>query len=206
MRRTLRATIRGITYVIASLLVRFRAENVPDLAHLGPVVLAPNHCSYLDPVVLQMSTRVHLNFLMTETIFRIRWIRWFFELWGAIPLPEQGSAAGAMKRALRVMRSGRPVVIYPEGRISDDGFLNEGRGGVVTLLMRARVPVIPVAILGTFGRLPRGARFIRPGPVTVRFGHPMAPPGRDDDEDAYLERLMREIHLLGVPQRPESVA
>jgi 1-acyl-sn-glycerol-3-phosphate acyltransferase len=180
-----------------------RVENVPDLERRGPVILAPNHSSFLDPVVLQLVSPVHLNFLMTEVFYRVRWQAWLYRLWGAIPIPEEGSAAGALKRALGVIRSGDPVVIFPEGRISPDGYLQEGRGGVVTLISRARVPVIPVAILGTHRVLPRSARLPRPGRIVVRFGEPIVPEAipRGRRAAEYLERIMDALAELGAPRR-----
>ena len=75
--------------------------------------------------------------------------------------------------------------------------------GVVALMMRARVPVIPVAILGTYRLLPRHANFFRAARVTVRFGQPIAPPGEALARDGvreYAQRIMDAIHALGAPR------
>lgn len=203
LRDVLRRVVQGLIYPPLTLGVALRVENLPDLARRGPVILAPNHCSFLDPIVLQLVSPVHLNYLMTEIFYRVRWQAWLYRLWGAIPVPEGGSAAGALKRALRVIRSGDPVVIFPEGRISPDGYLQDGRGGVVTLISRSRVPVIPVAILGTHRVLPRSARFPRAGRVVVRFGEPIVPDAASAGTRPaeYLERIMSALVELGVPRR-----
>lgn len=185
--------------------LRIRVENRPDLARFGPVVLAPNHVSFLDPPVMQWAAgRVHLTFLMTEVIYRIRAVRWLFQLWGAIPVPKEGSAAAALKGGLAAIRAGRPVVIFPEGGIQDDGLVGEGKGGVVTLIARGQVPVIPVAIIGTHDALPRSRATLRPARIIVRFGEPMDPPHRPkrDEIDAFAEKLMQAIAALGLERRP----
>jgi 1-acyl-sn-glycerol-3-phosphate acyltransferase len=183
-----------------------RVENRPPLESMGPVILAPNHASFIDPPVLQRACGTHVTFLMTETIYRARWFSWLFRIWGTIPVPENGSAAGAIKAALRAIRDGRQVVIFPEGRVSDDGCLGEGRGGVAVLLAKARVPVIPVAILGTYEVLPRHGRRLRRHPVVVRFGDPI-PPVEDLDRDqvpAFAAKVMDAIAALGAPRREAS--
>ncbi len=184
--------------------VRLRVENPPDLAALGPIILAPNHVSYLDPPVLQAAVRHHLTFMMTELIYRHRLARWFFRLWEAIPVPDGRNAKGAIKGALEALERSRPLVIFPEGRISSDGQLNEGRGGVVMLVLKAGVPVIPVSILGTFEILPRHRRWPRRGIVTVRFGAPMSPPAHPEavDPKAFAAEIMERIADLGAPRRP----
>jgi 1-acyl-sn-glycerol-3-phosphate acyltransferase len=187
---------------------RIEVENRPDFKSLGPVVLAPNHTSYLDPPVLQHACRDHVTFLMTEAIYRLAPVRWFFKAWGAIPVPEGGVAARALKDALEAIRSGRIVAIFPEGHISRDGFMNRGRGGVATLIARGQVPVIPVAILGTYDALPRHRKWPRRAHVLVRFGEPMASPGRLPKEGVqeFADQIMDAIAQLGAQKRPAGKA
>jgi 1-acyl-sn-glycerol-3-phosphate acyltransferase len=176
-------------------------ENPPDWKRVDGVIFAPNHNSYLDPIVFQSAVPRPVRFMMTETIYRIRGIRWFFDLWDTIPVPDgEAVKASAIKEALRTVRSGHPLVIFPEGGISRDGLLQPGQPGVAALMSRARVPVIPVAILGTYEVLPFHANFPRAGRVTVRFGEPIAAPADDLDREgqrAHAQRIMDAIHALG---------
>jgi 1-acyl-sn-glycerol-3-phosphate acyltransferase len=176
----------------------------PDWKKLGGVILAPNHCSYLDPVMLQAAIPKHIRFMMTEGIYNIRSMKWFFDLFETIPVPDGDAVkVGAMKEALRAVRGGATLGIFPEGGISRNGLLQPGQPGVVALMMRARVPVIPVAILGTYRLLPRHANFFRAARVTVRFGQPLDPPPEElarDGVRAYAQRIMDAIHALGAPR------
>jgi 1-acyl-sn-glycerol-3-phosphate acyltransferase len=202
LRGLLQRLLRFTATLLLRLFVRLSVEGAPDFARCGPVLLAPNHCSFIDPPILQLAVRHHLTFLMTATVYRFRLLRWFFRLWGAIPVPDSGAAATALRQAENAIARGRPVVIFPEGRISDDGCLNEGRGGVAMLMMRAQVPVIPVAIIGTFHVLPRGRRWPRKGRVTVRFGAPIEPPrGGGIEPRVFAREVMARIAQLGVPVR-----
>lgn len=179
-------------------------ENAPDWKKVGGVIFAPNHNSYLDPIVFQAAVPRPVRFMMTETIYRIRAFRWLFDLWDTIPVPDGDAVkVSAMKEALRVVRGGHPLVIFPEGGISRSGRLQPGQPGVANLMSRARVPVIPVAILGTFEVLPFHANFPRMGRVKVRFGQPIPAPSEDLDRDAqraFAAQIMDAIHALGAPR------
>ncbi len=185
---------------------RVHVENEPDWDATGVVILAPNHCSFADPVILQRASGRHLTFLMTQSVHRIWWMRWFFKLWSAIPVPDAGSSSEALKRALAALEAGRSVAIFPEGRISDDGCLHRGRGGVAFLARKAGISVIPVALLGSFTFLPRSARWPRRSTLTVRYGAPLAPPTADMENDDYAARIMEAIAALGAPQRDTATS
>jgi 1-acyl-sn-glycerol-3-phosphate acyltransferase len=212
MRDRLIALGRKITrWVITSyfrVFYGFRVENQPDWRSASPVVFAPNHVSYTDPLFMQAAWPPHLTFLMTETIYRLKAIHWFFKFWGAIPVPDgEAVKATSIKEALKAIRAGRPVVIFPEGRISEDGMLNEGNPGVAALMARARVPVIPVAILGSYDVLPKRANFPRIAPVVVRFGPAIPPPEGELDRDGlrrFAAQVMEAIAALGAPTRPAA--
>lgn len=167
-----------------------RADNVPRVD--GPCILAPNHVSYLDPIVVQLTFPRHITFLMAGHIFRYRWLRWFYSFWGAIPLDEGRVVAGAMKSALGAARSGHVVGIFPEGRISESGVLQDGREGVATLMQRARVPVVPVAILGTYQVLPKHARFPRRGRLRVAYGEPITLETVEGEDRKAAARRLRD--------------
>lgn len=188
-----------------------RIEGLPaDWRTYGPVVFAPNHVSFTDPLFMQSAWPRHLTFLMTESIYRLKALNWFFRFWGAIPVPDGDAVkASSIKDALKAIRAGRQVVIFPEGRISSDGALNVGSPGVAALMARARVPVIPVAILGSYDVLPNRANFPRIARVTVRLGRPIPPPEGDLDREGlrrFAEGVMDAIAALGAPRRPAEAA
>jgi 1-acyl-sn-glycerol-3-phosphate acyltransferase len=179
-------------------------ENAPDWKTVGGVIFAPNHNSFIDPIVFQTAVPRPVRFMMTETIYRIRAFQWLFKLWDTIPVPDgEAVKVAAIKDALRVVRGGEPLVIFPEGGISRNGLLQPGQPGVVALMTRARVPVIPVAILGTYDMLPFHATFPRAHRVKVRFGEPIPAPPDDLDREgqrAHAAVIMDAIHALGAPR------
>ena len=170
----------------------------------GPCILAPNHASFLDPVVLNACVPRRIVFLMTAMFFHVPWLHWFFRWTGTIPVQEGHSNRDMMQQALAALARGSAVAIFPEGGISRDGRLLPGNHGVAALILRARVPVIPVHIQGTFAAMPRHASWPRPAAVRVRFGEPIPPETWDHlaglDRKTRLrlltERVMAEIARL----------
>ncbi len=179
-----------------------QVENRPTMDSMGPTIIAPNHVSFLDPLVLQAALRSHVTFMMTEGIYNAPIMHWVFRIWGVIPVPQNRNPTGAIRGALKTLRAGQPIVIFPEGKVSADGCLNEGMGGVGMILSRCRVPVIPVAILGTHEVLPRHRRWPRRHRVIVRFGAAIDPGDLSKDEGpAFVARVMDAIAEQGAPRR-----
>ncbi|WP_349899804.1 lysophospholipid acyltransferase family protein [Parafrigoribacterium soli] len=151
--------------------------NVPKS---GAVLLASNHLSFIDSVVITLVAPRSVSFLAKAEYFTGRgfrgWIsRAFFTGIGAIPVVRgAGSAAqDALDSGLHVLQRGDAFAIYPEGTRSLDGRLYRGRTGVAWLALTSGAVVIPVALTGTQELQPVGARLPRIRPVTVEFGAPL---------------------------------
>ena len=167
------------------------AENVPAR---GAVVLACNHRSYVDPLLLVVRLRRRLTFLTKSVRYRFPLNRPVCAAAGVIALRIEKGAPG-MKHALDLLRAGRPMVIFPEGtrNLTRRPFL-PGKPGVAWLADTGRAPVVPVYIGGSDRVLPPRARIFRPGAVRLVFGRPFR-----YDGDPYLvfsRRVMAEIARL----------
>jgi 1-acyl-sn-glycerol-3-phosphate acyltransferase len=121
-----------------------------------------------------------ITFLAKQEYFtgpglRGRLIAAFFRSAGQIPVDRSGGSAGqaAIREGLGVLSRGELLGIYPEGTRSPDGRLYKGRVGVAVMALKAQVPVIPCAMVGTFEIQPPGRRLPRIGRVTIRFGEPL---------------------------------
>jgi len=187
-----------ISFVLSPIWGIRRIGPAPKLPH-GGVILCPNHTSYLDPAFVQLVLRRRLVFVMTERFYKSPKARWFYRLVTAIPIGKGGrSARKGIRRAMALVKRGHAIVIFPEGRLSPDGHLNEAQRGIGTLARRTGAPVIPVAIAGALHAWPKGAR--RPGAARVRlaFGEPLIyaepePFGRKPAEQAFADRVLRSI-------------
>jgi 1-acyl-sn-glycerol-3-phosphate acyltransferase len=176
-RGTVDRALFAVLYVFGCALFRplFRMRVIGQLRvpRGRPVILAPNHCSYLDPIVVQAAVPRRVTFLMTEEIYRVPWARWFFRSMGTIPVPGRGVHVKAMRACVDALERGELLVVFPEGRISPDGLLGRGFPGVASIAARAGAVVVPVHIEGTHRALPKHARLVRPTRITVRIGSPI---------------------------------
>ncbi len=154
-------------------------ENVPTE---GAVIIASNHLSFIDSVVIPLAVPRRVRFLAKADYFegtglRGRAVALFFKAVDAVPVnrESQRDAMASLRLAMDVLKSGSAFGIYPEGTRSRDGRLYQGRAGVGWLAMESGAPVVPVALIGTDRVQPVGARLPRPHPVQVHFGEPVDP-------------------------------
>ena len=170
-------------------------ENVPPS---GPVILASNHLSFADSVVIPCVAPRRVVFLAKAEYFTASGVRgrlskaWFTGL-GAVPVSRDDtkSAIDSLQTALEVLRRGDALGLYPEGTRSRDGRLYRGRTGVAHLALVSGAPIVPVGLHGTDRLQPVGSRLPRLVKVTARFGVPISPAGQYDGVPA--GRARREI-------------
>jgi len=152
-------------------------EHVP---RTGPVILASNHLSFADSVVIPVVAPREVVFLAKSDYFTGTGVRgavsraWFEGL-GMLPVDRDDASAAlaSLDVALEVLGRGQAFGIYPEGTRSRDGRLHRGRTGVAHLALTAGVPVVPVGLVGTERLQPVGSRRPRVVPIRVAFGPPI---------------------------------
>ena len=173
-------------------------EGVENVPRSGPLILASNHLSFVDSMVIPMVTPRRVAFLAKSDYFTGTGVkgalsRWWFGGLGMIPVDrdDHRAAQQSLDLGLAVLERGEAFGIYPEGTRSRDGRLYRGRTGVAWLALRAEAPVVPEALSGTQKLQPVGARLPRPAKVRVRFGAPLDFRGRFDGVPA--GRARREV-------------
>jgi 1-acyl-sn-glycerol-3-phosphate acyltransferase len=154
------------------------ADNVPPD---GPLILASNHLSFIDSIVIPLLAPRRIFYLAKAEYFVgsgpvSRFRNSLFRTLGAIPVDRVAarSAQLSLDAALSVLNAGDAFGIYPEGTRSRDGRLYRGHTGVAWLALNAHAPVVPVGLIGTEKIMPIGSRFPRVRRVTVRFGEPLS--------------------------------
>ncbi len=170
-------------------------EHVPDS---GPVILASNHLSFVDSVVIPCIAPRKVVFLAKSDYFEGSGVkgtltRWWFEGIGMLPVDRDDTKAAmaSLDTALEVLGRGEAFGIYPEGTRSRDGRLYRGRTGVGHLALTAGCPVVPVGLTGTQDIQPVGTRVPRLASVSITFGEPLHFTGRFDGVP--LGRARREV-------------
>jgi 1-acyl-sn-glycerol-3-phosphate acyltransferase len=152
-------------------------ENIPER---GGVIFASNHLSFIDSVFLPVTTPRRMTFpaksdYFTGTGVKGWAMRTFFTGIGQIPMDRSGGEASmkALRSSLKVLQRGEFLGIYPEGTRSPDGRLYKGKTGVARMALEARVPVIPVGLIGTDKAQPTGQMIPNVTQVGLRFGRPL---------------------------------
>jgi len=177
--------LHSVVPPLARAVWRPRVEGLENVPLTGPVLLASNHLSFADSVVIPIVAPRKVVFLakaeyFTGTGLRGRLSKAWFEGLGMVPVDRSDTRAAlnSLDVALEVLSRGDAFGIYPEGTRSRDGRLYRGRTGVAQLALTAGAPVVPVGLVGTDRLQPVDARLPRLAKVTVRFGAPLDFTGR----------------------------
>ena len=148
----------------------FGEKNVPPT---GGVLLVSNHQSFLDPVLVGVRLERPLSYLARSGLFDnfllaivIRWLN-------AYPVRQGAADVGAVKETIARLQEGHALNIFPEGSRTEDGNLLPLEKGVGLVVRRAKVPVVPVIIDGSFHAWPKGRKIFRTGKIRLLYGKPM---------------------------------
>ncbi|MCI3221748.1 MULTISPECIES: 1-acyl-sn-glycerol-3-phosphate acyltransferase [Streptomyces] len=162
------------------LLFRPRIQGLDNIPADGAAIVAGNHLSFSDHFLMPAIIRRRITFLAKAEYFtgpgvKGRLTATFFRSAGQIPVDRSGKEAGqaAIREGLGVLGKGELLGIYPEGTRSHDGRLYKGKVGVAVMAIKAQVPVVPCAMVGTFEIQPPGQKIPNIKQVTIRFGEPL---------------------------------
>lgn len=199
---------RGVMAPIAKLFYRPRVIGRHNVPRHGKVILASNHLSFIDSVIIPMTAPRRVQFLAKSHYFEgtglSGWLsRSFFTSIGAVGVKRGAGAAAqeALEQSRRIIDTGAAFALYPEGTRSLDGRLYKGRTGVGWLALTTGAKVVPVGLIGTNEMQPVGAKFPRLRRVTVRFGEPIDVAHYGPAESGRARRqatdeIMAAIHAL----------
>jgi 1-acyl-sn-glycerol-3-phosphate acyltransferase len=147
--------MRFLTWVFVNLMYRIKVRGLENIPETGPVLLVSNHVSFMDALVIGGSVRRPVRFVMDHSIFRIPILGFIFRTARAIPIAPAREDPDALQKAFdRIdaeLADGEVVCIFPEGKLTRDGEMNEFKRGVEKILERRPVPVIPMALRGLWG-------------------------------------------------------
>lgn len=172
----------------------YRVEGWENVPKEGPVILAANHLSILDPIAVGAGVRRPVSFLARADVFRLPFLSWLLPRLYAIPVERGQSDLSAIKRAIRALERGMAFGIFPEGTRSRTGRLQPFKTGVAAIALRTGSPVVPVAVVGTDQAWPVGKKLFRlRRNIRVIYGQPIFVPRAERISHQELENLTREI-------------
>lgn len=148
----------------------FNAERVPlD----GPVILASNHASYIDPPLVGAGVRRQINFLARDSIFHVPVLAAILRSWEVVPVDRDGGTGRGLKMILNRLEKGGAIILFPEGTRSRHGELNPARSGIGLTVIKSNAPVVPARVFGTHEAFGPHMVLPRPRQLMVKYGRPL---------------------------------
>lgn len=176
--------------MLCKLFFHFEVKGRENIPKSGGFVLVSNHSSFLDPIFLSISCPRVLNYMARDSLFRNPLFGWWLLDVGVFPVKRWSGDLPAIRAAVRRLKAGRGLGLFPEGTRSPDGQIRDFSQGFALLADKAGVPMVPARVIGSYRAWGKGGRMIRPVKVRVVFGECM----RVDKEQPYIEtaRQVRE--------------
>jgi 1-acyl-sn-glycerol-3-phosphate acyltransferase len=208
--RVFYSVVRAFFAVFFTLYNRMSVRWAEPLPRDRRVIVASNHCSYLDPILVGIAFPRRLRYFAKEELFRPFLFGRIIRLLGAVLVSraDSASAASALKGFFRLLEEGSDVLIFPEGSRSPDGKLLPLEGGVGLIAAHSKTDILPVFIRGSYEAMPLGAALVKPCKITVTFGRriafdPELHKGKDAREKIMAE-LTRSLKTLEKSEAPEE--
>lgn len=193
--------LKPFVAALMRLVFGLRGHGAAHVPPAGPVLLVANHASLLDPPLVGAVAPRPLSFLAKAELFEVPLFGRLIRALNARPVRREGADPAALRTALRVLEEGAALLVFPEGTRSDDGALRAAKPGAGMLAVLSGAPVVPVYIRGSGRAWPRGARWPRPGKITVSFGPALSferpdGPSRKEQYQAASDEMMAAIARL----------
>lgn len=159
-------------------------------------VYAANHLSYMDTPVLFGKLPFQFRILAKHELWKLPFVGWYLNRSGQIPvnLDDPRASAKSLKAGVKALKAGMPLFVFPEGGRAVDGHLQPFKSGPAFMAIKAQVPLVPIALVGTHELFPMHTYYFRPRPVKIIVGKPISTEGMITREaDALTERLRETI-------------
>ncbi len=162
--------VSAILVFFGKIYFRLEVKGLENIPATGAVIVAPAHRSNLDPPAVGIMSSRQLHFMAKHTLFSVPILGAAIRKLNAFPVKRGAFDRTAMEYSFELLRQGRPLLIFPEGTRSRDGLLQKPLAGVGMMVAKAKVPVVPCYIHGSYEAYPRKMKFPLPHKVTVIFG------------------------------------
>jgi 1-acyl-sn-glycerol-3-phosphate acyltransferase len=181
----------------------FRSEGSHHMPRRGPVLVLANHESFLDPLAVGLAVRRRICFLARKSLFKNPTFGRFLLSVGCVPVDQEGVAKEGLKASIDLLNAGRALLVFPEGERSWTGQMQPFKPGILLLMRRAPVPIVPVGVAGAFEAYPRKALLPRLSPlfwtptgaaVAASVGKPIPPEHFANlSREQILEELFQKV-------------
>lgn len=187
--KTARWLLRRLFWMTGGLEV-FGKENCPMD---GPLIIACNHASYLDPMILGAAFERPMYFMARKTLFEFPVFGWLIRQTLAFPLNREGDSREAIRAFGQLLSEDNAVLIFPEGTRSSDGNLGEIKAGIGMIAARNPAPILPVYIWGSYQSWPRQQKFPHPHHLKVVIGKVIPQVDKEADRKTEQQRIVDDV-------------
>lgn len=192
----------NLAKLVARLFFALRIVHPERMVESGPLIIAVNHSSFLDPPLAGICSRRGVHYLARKSLLDWPLLGPLFPAMNVIPVERDGNDMSALREVIKRINAGNAVVLFPEGTRSPDGSLQQARAGIGLVIAKTGAPVLPMRIFGAHNAFPKASKLPRATNITVSIGEPihfsreeLAAPGRDTYR-LLSERVMREIAAI----------
>jgi 1-acyl-sn-glycerol-3-phosphate acyltransferase len=160
----------SLSKALAKTFFNYRVIGAENMIEEGPCIIAANHCSYLDPPLVGIACKRAIHYLARKSLLDVPVLGPILPELNVIPVDQKNADRSALMGAIRVVRNGGAVLIFPEGTRSPDGKLQPAQPGIGMVALKTGAPVVPVKISGSYEAFPRRSRLPRKVHITVNIG------------------------------------
>jgi 1-acyl-sn-glycerol-3-phosphate acyltransferase len=196
-----------LSRLLAKLFYGFRIIHRERVIQTGPVILATNHQSFLDPPLAGNAADRAIFFLAKKSLMEVPILGWLLPKLNVIPVNLEGGDRSALKALIRILSAGECALVFPEGTRTPDGNLQPAQPGVGLVIAKTRAPVVPMRIFGAFDVWPIHGKLRLRGKITIVVGEPIyffeadVEGGGKELYTRLSQRVMDAIAALQLPER-----
>ena len=188
-----------ISYIFCKIYFRLEVNGADNIPEKGGVLVASNHSSFLDPVIVGVGISRQTYYLTKQSLFEIPIFGLLIKALHTIPVRRELVSVSTFKELIKSLNAKKAIILFPEGTRSTDGKLGQGKIGIGMLALKTDVPIVPVYIDGAVKAFPKHGKWIQPKKIRVVFGKPIMPNSKDPNKNNYRRissQVMESINRL----------
>jgi len=189
---------RWLMLTLCKLYFRVEFEGKEHVPSQGPMIVAPNHVSYLDPIWISLPIKRPLRYMTWNQMFKIPLLGPLMRAYGAFPVNLDTGDRGALKHSLKHLRAGGGLVIFPEGGRTRTGELMPFKPGVIRLALDTNVSIVPVTVIGGYRAFAPHHKFPRPRKLKIVYHPPLklTPPAEQAQLKSYMQEQAERLQKI----------
>lgn len=186
----------SLSKALAKTFFNYRVIGSENMIEEGPCIIAANHCSFFDPPLVGVACKRAIHYLARKSLLEWPVLGPIFPDLNVIPVDRKNADRSALMGAIRVVKNGGAVLIFPEGTRSPDGKLQPAQPGIGMIVAKTGAPVVPVRIFGSYEVYNRNQRRPKIGTVSVKIGQPLNFPTVAEKNDRGREMYQNDSEAI----------